>query len=296
MASQNVFTNLVNAGKKSRLKDFSYTTYATEVALLADTHDATIADGGASFTMAMAEDNGAIWYWKGGQTNADVSSAGNGTSWFDSDKDQEVILELIDAPINTDVLGTIIPAVAPTNLTANTKLVTWTDANGDLHLYQVTDPVGTPVFTEITAPRQATIVTTATDVAGVTAIPARANTVYTNTTTGQVFIVTEDSIVTEISDGNKDYYGVFNTVTLVAGVESVFDVNADATLAVTNLLSTVTEVAFSQYLIDVQLFDVSNNNQLATNMYAVRPITTSTFGITSNIGVDVIASFNFVGK
>jgi len=296
MALQNVFTNLVNAGKKSRLKDFSYTTYATEVSLLADTHDAVLQDGRASFTMALAEDTGTIWYWKGGLTNSDVSSAGNGTSWFDSDKDQEVILELVDAPINTDVLGTIIPAVAPTNLTANTKIVTWVDANGDLHLYQVTDPVGTPVFTEITAPRQATIVTTATDIAGVTALPARANTVYTNTTTGQVFIVTEDSIVTEISDGNKDYYGVFNTVTLVAGVESVFDVNADATLAVTNLLSTVTEVAFSQYLIDVQLFDVSNSNQLATNMYAVRPISVSTFGITSNIGVDVIASFNFVGK
>jgi hypothetical protein len=94
MAQQNVFVHLVNAGKKSRLKDFSYTTYATEAALLAETFDATLNDGRASFSMAMAEDTGKIWYWKGGKTNTDVSSAGNGTSWFNSDKDQEVILEL----------------------------------------------------------------------------------------------------------------------------------------------------------------------------------------------------------
>ncbi len=298
MANQNVFTNLINKGKVSRLKDWNYQVYDDRATLLADTYPATAQDGDASFTMALAVAENEVWFWNGAVANTDTTSAGNGTNWHSSDKDSEIVLGVTNPPIDSYNEATLVTAVAPTGLTANTKFVTWVDASGKEHLYSVTDPIGTPVFKEITTNELMRVDnTTLTDTASVSALsPLRNHTIYFNSTTGASWLVDENGGVTQISDGNQEYYGVFNSRLLTANTASIFDVNADATLTVTNLSSAVTEEAFSEYLIDVQVFDADNGNQLNTNNYAIVFTSNSTFEITSNSNANVIVSFHFLGK
>lgn len=220
-----------------------------------------------------------------------------GAAWALANSGAEVILNFANAPIDTDVLGTIVSGVLPTNLTADTKLGTWVDAEGGLHLYQVTDPMGTPVFTEITAPKQVLVVTTETTIAGIEAlVDFRKNSIYHNETTGQMWMVLEDGNVKELMDGSKEYYGVFALRTLTGGTAELFDVNDHPTLTTSNLVDVLAEEAYSEFLIDYRVYDASNGNLLSNESYEIKPVSTSTFEVTANQDTDVIVSFSFLGS
>lgn len=299
MANQNVFTNLINKGKVSRLKDWNYQVYDDRATLLADTYPATAQDGDASFTMALAVAENEVWFWNGAVANTDTTSAGNGTNWHSSDKDSEIVLGVTNPPIDSYNEATLVTAVAPTGLTANTKFVTWVDASGKEHLYSVTDPIGTPVFTEITTNKLMRVVNlTVTSEAEVLAlVPLRLHTIYVNTTTGQEFLVDEDGGITTLKGKNRVGQVEWKPVTLVANTPYTFDLNNDAGIEIQDgegAVAGTNEYALSANLLlnGINILDATNGLPLATNLYSVKPLTASTFTIESNVATDVIATFD----
>ena len=299
MANQNVFTNLINKGKVSRLKDWNYQVYDNRATLLADTYPATAQDGDASFTMALAVAENEVWFWNGAVANTDTTSAGNGTNWHSSDKDSEIVLGVTNPPIDSYNEATLVTAVAPTGLTANTKFVTWVDASGKEHLYSVTDPIGTPVFTEITTNKLMRVVNlTVTSEAEVLAlVPLRLHTIYVNTTTGQEFLVDEDGGITTLKGKNRVGQVEWKPVTLVANTPYTFDLNNDAGIEIQDgegAVAGTNEYALSANLLlnGINILDASNGLPLATNLYSVKPLTASTFTLESNGATDVIATFD----
>ncbi len=299
MAKQNVFTNLINKGKVSRLKDWNYQVYDDRATLLADTYPATAQDGDASFTMALAVAENEVWFWNGAVANTDTTSAGNGTNWHSSDKDSEIVLGVTNPPIDSYNEATLVTAVAPTGLTANTKFVTWVDASGKEHLYSVTDPIGTPVFTEITTNKLMRVVDlTVTSEAEVLAlVPLRLHTIYVNTTTGQEFLVDEDGGITTLKGKNRVGQVEWKPVTLVANTVTTFDLNNDAGIEIQDgegAVAGTNEYALSANLLlnGINILDATNGLPLATNLYSVKPLTASTFTIESNVATDVIATFD----
>lgn len=288
---QNILVDLVSKAEVSKLVGFGYDQFVNQATLLAKTYPLFTADGQPSFHMAMDSATSKVWYFNGGLVNSDTTSPANGTNWFSADSDKEIVLGVTNPPINSYNGATLVTAVAPTNLTANTKFVTWTDGSGKVHLYSVTDPMGTPVFKEITTNAHVTI-DIATDISAVS--PLRNNTIYTNESTGQIWLVDEEGTTTNVTGKNKSGQIDFNKVSLVAGVESVFDINADATIAFQDgevAVAGTTEEALSKYGLTggVSIFDDSNNQQENDN-FALRPIDTTTFGITSNADIDIYVS------
>jgi hypothetical protein len=296
---QNVFTDLVNAGELSRLKGWNYDVFADQATLLAKTYPLTAADGAASFHIAMDSATSKVWYFNGSQTNSDTTSPANETHWFSGDSDREIVLQLANPPIASFNGATQVTGVTPTNLTSNTKFITWTDGSGKVHMYQVSDPLGTPVFKEITS-NSFLIIEDATlvDVASVEALaPLRKHTLYKNPDTEATFLVDEEGNVEQLSSANKIGSIVFETAELVAGTEKVFDINADATIDFQDgevATAGANEEALHKLLLvnGVEVFDTANSQQLNTNSYAIRPIDAKTFGITvnSDTTVDVTVS------
>lgn len=305
MANQNVFTHLTNKGKVSILKGWNLPTHANIAALPTDI-PAVTADGNPTYQLALLEDTGSQVFWKGLPLLPNpLTTTANG-GWYAADKDQEVILNVVDPPVDTWDNDTLVPDVAPT-VTGNTKLITWTAPSGDVHLYQV-ERNGSGVvtgFTEITANKLGTIedntLNTAADVLALS--PLRKSTYYKNPDSGALFMVDQYGTVHTLEDGEFHVTVVTNTLSLVAGVETVVDINWVEGATATELLSRNPDIldgetieTVNDYSMVIVARDPSNNSILSITGWNIRQIDEFTFGATSNIDTDVRLTAQFPAK
>jgi hypothetical protein len=210
------------------------------------------------------------------------------------------MINVADAPIDTDVNGTVVVAVAPT-LTPNIKLITWTDANGRVHLYQVSGTVALPVITEITEKSRIKLATTETTIAGLLALANfRRNSVYVNADTGQIFDALEDGEVIEVADGIYDVFVEFAPVNMLANSSNTFDINAFASITerTPDVIDTDTIEAKTANMLfsGVEVLDVNNGLQVVTAGIVKTPIDEQTFKVDVTLGGDFVVVANFPAK
>lgn len=305
MANQNVYTNLINAGNVSRLNNFNENIIDTEVNLLAQTFPAVAQDGKPTLIFYTAVDTRATWKWIGGETNTDPASAGVNTSWFEASPNESEIVVVTAPPIDSWDGDTLVVASLPVvGMTANTNELVWIDSNNVIHTYNVEDPMGTPIFTEITTNILMRVDDTSlNNTADVLALsPLRKHTIYFNSTTGQEWLVDENGEVTVLNEKNRYGEIEFEPVLVVAGTPSVFDINLDASITIQDEEVAVTgtnEYAMTANTLvhGVEVLDADNGLPLNTNNYRVTPITTSTFQIEVNSDANVKVIFGgILGK
>jgi hypothetical protein len=304
MSDQNFYVNLKNAGKVSILKDWNMPSYANQAALPTDIPELN-ADGGKTYQLAILEDTGRQVYFKGGLPAVEgaIVTTANG-AWYSADKDQEVLISVANPPVDTWSKDTQVTGVAPT-VTANTRLITWADAEGLVHLYQV-DRNGSGVvtgYTEITSNKFSTIDdNTLESEADVLALsPLRYNTVYRNPDSGQTWVVDQYGQVTTLADGEYHVTLVTQALSLVAGTETVVSINDTEGGAVVltrnpDILDGVTINAVNQYSMVIVARDPSNNNQLSVDGWAIRQIDSTSFGVTANVSTTVRLTAQFPAK